>query len=143
MQESPNLELGDLFEELFNGGYFEFDPNDNIILIIMIKFLMLILNFSCTLLNCNKVQEKLFSCEEIRKGITDKKLYDRLPNGSYVLNPSSIKSENIYKIKTKEKFYYVSKSLMLKIKRAIKENKCDEISINELDKIENNKIIRD
>lgn len=33
MQDTPHLELGLLFEELFNGGYYEFDPNGQIIII--------------------------------------------------------------------------------------------------------------
>lgn len=33
MQDTPNLELGKLFEELFVGGFWEFDLNNNMILI--------------------------------------------------------------------------------------------------------------
>lgn len=83
------------------------------------------------------------NCDDIRKGIVDKKLYDTLSNGKIIgrINLKKYKVFLIRNIKT-EQFYYVTKSEMKKIKKC----KCEGITIENLPKIEDKnapKIVRD
>lgn len=89
---------------------------------------------------------KNYTCEEIKSVIIDEKLYNKLSNGKLIAN-LELKSNKIYKIiiENEKSFYYVSKSLMKKIKKSIKKNNCLNITITKVDNIKeiNFKIIRD
>ncbi|MCK6607829.1 MAG: hypothetical protein L6Q46_05930 [Flavobacterium sp.] len=89
---------------------------------------------------------KDYTCEEIKSVIIDEILYNKLSNGKLVAN-LELKSNKIYKIiiENEKSFYYVSKSLMKKIKKSIKKNNCLNIKITKVDNIKeiNFKIIRD
>lgn len=104
--------------------------------------------FILLLISCNIFSQsnKNYTCEEIKSVIIDEKLYNKLSNGKLVAN-LELKSNKIYKIiiENEKSFYYVSKSLMKKIKKSIKKNNCLNITITKVDNIKeiNFKIIRD
>jgi len=94
-------------------------------------------------LGLSQVNKDLYSCEYIKKGITDKTLYKKY-NGKLILEmPFNAKS--VFKIVIEDGHnYYVLKPIMRKIKRTLRKKKCKCISIEKVDKFKNykNKIIR-
>ena len=95
-------------------------------------FHIIILLFSINIYSQNN---NLYSCDEIKKIIRDKSLVDTLSNGKLIARFDR-STEKIYKITIQDKnfFYYIQESLMLKIKKSIKNNDCKNIIIGCLDK---------
>lgn len=87
----------------------------------------------------------LYKCEEIENFIADETLIDTLSNGKPIMRLDRYNNK-IYKIVIdNNKFYYVGKPIMKKIKKSIKINNCKKIKIKKIDKLSdiNFKIIRD
>ena len=96
--------------------------------------------------NIYSQKQKLYSCEEIKNTILDERLFDKLSNGKLIAK-FDLHINKVYKIIIKNddnNFYYVSKTVMKKIKKSIKINNCKGIEISKIDKLEdiNFKIIR-
>ena len=103
----------------------------------LLKIIVLLL-FSFKMHGQNNV-----NCDNIRKGIIDKNLYDILSNGKIIgrINLNKYKVFLIRNIKT-EQFYYVTKPEMKRIKKC----KCEGITIERLPKVGDKntpKIVRD
>jgi|AntRauMFilla1563_2_1112583.scaffolds.fasta_scaffold13669_2 hypothetical protein len=97
-------------------------------LLIIIIFL-----FSINLYSQNK---GLYKCDELKKIIFDETLFDTLSNGKLVARFDR-HINKIYKIVLqKNKFYYVGKPIMKRIKRSIRINNCSNIKIVKIDNID-------
>ena len=105
-------------------------------------FFIIIILFSKSIYSQNN---NLFDCDELKKTIVDKSLFDTLSNGKLIARLDR-KIDNIYKVTVDNNiFYFVTKPVMKKIIKSIKTNKCNDIRISEVDKIDeiDFKIIRD
>ncbi|MFV0305010.1 MAG: hypothetical protein ACK5IC_05985 [Moheibacter sp.] len=88
-------------------------------------------------------QKSKMSCEEIKSGITDKKLFPKMSNGQRIIDPHIYKN-NTYEIVIEDDFtYYVGEPLIKKIEKAIKKNNCKGIIIQKPQPRPQIKIIRD
>lgn len=88
------------------------------------KFLLLLVFFTVKIF-AQKEQDSLISCDSIKNGLFDKKVYTKL-NGKYIMQVNANK-ETLFLIRTTEtkSFYYVTELLMEKIKKS----NCDGITI--------------
>jgi hypothetical protein len=100
------------------------------------KNLIIVITLFFTI-NFYSQNKDLYKCEELKKIIFDETLFDTLSNGKLVARlDRNIKK--IYKIEIQnDKFYYVGKLVMKKIRRSIRINNCDSIKIVKMDNIDN------
>jgi|GEM_PF-3761841 len=94
----------------------------------LIAFILII---SCKV-DVRSTKDNLLSCQEVCKGLVDKKIYRKLSNGSVVFNPN-LEENTLYEIKCKNaNHYYVTDSLKLLIEKSILNNKCKKIDIKQI-----------
>ncbi len=78
-------------------------------------------------------KEELYTCDEIMTGIDDETLLEVQSDARVIWNLSAEKT-TIYVVEVKnqklrQKIYYVAKPLMKKIRRSLRKNACEEITI--------------
>jgi len=85
-----------------------------------------------------------YSCEELKKVVLDNTIFDTLPNGKMI---ARIHKENnkIYLVTVDDNiFYYISDNLIKLVKQSIRKNRCKNIKVKKVKKIDaETKIIRD
>lgn len=113
----------------------------------MKKYTLLLISIFFTLnafsQKINENKNCIYNCTEIKEQIIDSTLYDKLENGKLIFN-SSLSSSKLYKVTiNNDSFYYVSKPLLIKIRRSIRKAKCTDIKISSVRNNDNINIKRD
>ena len=101
-----------------------------------------ILTFTIIFTQCIAAQSNdTFSCSELKNGVSDKTIFDTLPNGKLVARFDYVEKK-LYVVTVDNKIlYYISKKMLKKVKNSIKKNDCKNVTIFKVESANSKKII--